>query len=1223
MQNNDNDIVFQVLDWEAFDQVGNETDDQEDTSSEEKLNVDNYLIRLYGMTNDKKKIFVEVTDFSPYFFVKIPKKWRRNKVKIFINVLREKLSYSKKYKKYAESLVKWDIIDRHLLYGFTNNKLFQFIKLTFANHGGFRACASILRWPIHNYALHHKKKTYEVLETNIQPMIRFMHIQNLNAAGWIKIKKHRYTQLDDISSDDITITTKWTNVKRHEDTSISPFVIASYDLECVSGDGKFPQPERPDDKIIQIGTTFNNYSNSECFLKHIITLGSCDPIEGAVVESYETEQEVLIAWKNLIIRMNPDIMTGYNIFGFDYRYLEARAKLLKCSYQFAELGRLIGVESTFIKKELSSSALGRNNLLYYEMAGRVQIDLMKVVMRDYNLSSYKLDNVASHFIKGSIKKIILDDKDSHTRLTTDDVYGLAVGRYVKLTYNDGFTDSIFKDGKKYKILAVGPDYIDVDDINDIINDEVLNMKGYKKYWCQAKDDVKPYEIFALQRGSSSDRARVAEYCLQDCELVSKLMEKLQIVTNNISMSNVCSTPLQDIFLRGQGIKILSLVAKECRNKNYLMPLIKRPYIDRAKLSKIELKQLEAAEELEKFEGATVLRPHEKVHYAPVVVLDYAALYPRSMIHRNISHDAIVLNDEKYGHLPEYNYFTVTSYNNDGTSTTCKFAKHKSGKLGIIPEILDKILTQRAAVKVLMKAEKNPFQKAIYDGMQLALKLTANSIYGQTGARTSPIYYREIAASTTATGREMLNGARVFTEHIYSLIMDTILAGDRAQHIININLLFDNKLDELLGPEKVKYLKKHKNKDNNKGNTTYLTRPSDYYYLRIYAEKQNKLIDKYFVNKKLGYNTRKEYIAYLYTAISNLLKGLTVEPICVYGDTDSIFVDYGIRDAKTGKKLHDHRGLVIAIQLGVIGGHLINYVMPEPQDLEYEKTFWPWISLSKKRYVGNLYEFNPNKFKQKAMGIVLKRRDNSPIVKIVVGGIVDQILNKRSAKGAITYTKACLRKMLANEYPIDKFIITKTLKDESAYKFPERMAHVALAARMGKRDPGNKPQSNDRIPYVYVEQLKKKTKYLKSINKRSQICHKKQVKKVLQGDKVEHPVYVIENNLKVDNLFYITNQVMKPSLQFLEKMVKNPERIFNKFINMDKNRRKGVKPIMSIFNKKQTHKDSDSDDFINFDEEVKLMPQSKPKKRRPTKRRIKKPKTVKLSKMVDGGFNIFD
>ena len=72
--------------------------------------------------------------------------------------------------------------------------------------------------------------------------------------------------------------------------------------------------------------------------------------------------------------------------------------------------------------------------------------------------------------------------------------------------------------------------------------------------------------------------------------------------------------------------------------------------------------------------------------------------------------------------------------------------------------------------------------------------------------------------------------------------------------------------------------------------------------------------------------------------------------------------------------------------------------------------------------------------------------------------------------------------------------------------------------MGVRDPGNKPSSNDRIPYVYIE-----TKEVKG-------------QSVLQGDRIEHPDFIRENNLKPDYKFYITNQIMKPVGQIYSLIV---------------------------------------------------------------------------------------
>ena len=151
------------------------------------------------------------------------------------------------------------------------------------------------------------------------------------------------------------------------------------------------------------------------------------------------------------------------------------------------------------------------------------------------------------------------------------------------------------------------------------------------------------------------------------------------------------------------------------------------------------------------------------------------------------------------------------------------------------------------------------------------------------------------------------------------------------------------------------------------------------------------------------------------------------------NTDSTFFKMNITDNETGEIGKDELALAQSIQLGIWASNTICLLLPSVQEMAYEKVLWPFMILSKKRYVGNLYEEDPNSYKQKSMGIVLKRRDNAPIVKIVCGGIVDQILNKRDNKGALDFTKRALRDILSGKYPIDKYIITKTLRGNGLTK----------------------------------------------------------------------------------------------------------------------------------------------------------------------------------------------
>jgi DNA polymerase elongation subunit (family B) len=796
-------------------------------------------------------------------------------------------------------------------------------------------------------------------------------------------------------------------------------------------------PEIEGDSLIQIGTTFHKYGQSHCHYKHVITLDTCASFEGVdEIVQCETEEEVLLAWTSLIKKMDPDVMTGYNIYGFDMKYMFDRSEELGCTMPFCKLGRYSNHSSSLITKTLTSSALGENIMHYIDMEGRISIDLMKVVQRDHNLDSYKLDNVASHFIKGKVKSI-----DGNV-LTLDSVNGINSNDYISI-----------KTGGDDAPMKVFIRDINVDSKQITLDMESVSLKTLQEndlknmVWGLAKDDVSPNEIFRCQKGSSIDRAKIAKYCVQDCSLCNIIIIKLEIIANNIGMSNVCCVPLSYIFMRGQGVKIFSLVSKQCRADNTVIPVVKPKQIGEI------ADGLE--EEEEGYEGAIVLTPKPGMHIdEPISVMDYASLYPSSMISENISHDSLVL-DSNYDNMPGVEYVDITYDVYEGKADkkrkvdekVCRFAQFPDNKKGILPRILMDLLKQRKATRkrisekdlllkdsgeiltgyigknktddgcihitlssnletivvpqdnvASVKDTHNDFMKAVLDGLQLAYKVTANSLYGQVGARTSPIYLKELAASTTATGRNLIMTAKKFMEEKY-----------------------DSEI--------------------------------------------------------------------------------------IYGDTDSIFVNFRLNEklGLTGKE-----AIKQSIELAVQASKEFKAAfLKDPHELEYEKTFYPFIILSKKKYVGNLYEYDCDSFKQKSMGIVLKRRDNANIVKYVYGGMIDIILNECNLHKAVSFLKQSLKELVAGKFPLSELVITKTLRSE--YKDPTKIAHKVLADRMGERDPGSKPQVNDRIPFVYIE------------------CKNAHA---LQGEKIEFPGYIKEKGLKPDYAFYISNQLMKPICQLL-------------------------------------------------------------------------------------------
>ena len=800
-------------------------------------------------------------------------------------------------------------------------------------------------------------------------------------------------------------------------------------------------PSLEGDKVTFIGSTFLKAGDKDPYLNHCIVLNTCGnvPVENCEIESYKTEKDVLLAWTNLIQKENPDIVIGYNIFGFDYAFMFNRAVENGCIADFLKLSKnkneICGVDPFTGKYKLEETTIniasGQHDLKYIKMNGRVQIDLYNYFRREENLTSYKLDYVAGHFIGDYVKS--LDSKTTaETTIYSGNLTGLLEGSYVHFE-EIGHSVDYYSDGAKFSVVSVNKETKSF-----VVSGNIAPDMSKKVRWCLAKDDVTPKDIFRMTNGTADDRAVIAKYCIQDCNLVHYLLNKADILTGFIEMAKICSVPISFLVLRGQGIKLTSYVAKKCREKRTLMPVIEKQESD------------------DGYEGAIVLDPKCDLYLDnPVACVDYASLYPSSMMSENLSHDSKVWTKEYnlngqlmtvtgetddsgnhiYDNLPGYDYVDITydtfKYVRKTPSAAaekikcgykiCRFAQFPDNARAIMPSILEELLLARKTTRKLIPQQTDDFMKNVLDKRQLGYKVTANSLYGQCGAKTSTFYDKDIAASTTATGRLLLTYAKKIIEETYG----------------------------------------------------------------------NRICD---TSKHGPVLTKAEYI---------------------YGDTDSIFFTFNLQTPE-GKPIRGKEALEITIELAQEAGHLASSFLKNPHDLEYEKTFMPFCLLSKKRYVGMLYEHDPDKCKRKEMGIVLKRRDNAPIVKDIYGGIIDILMKQKDIKQATDFLKSCLKNIVEEKYPMDKLVITKSLR--SGYKNPQQIAHKVLADRITARDPGNKPSSGDRIPFVYIHHPNKKA---------------------LQGEKIETPTFIKDNNLKIDYSFYITNQIMKPVQQVfalvLEKM----------------------------------------------------------------------------------------
>lgn len=244
---------------------------------------------------------------------------------------------------------------------------------------------------------------------------------------------------------------------------------------------------------------------------------------------------------------------------------------------------------------------------------------------------------------------------------------------------------------------------------------------------EQKEDVHYSIISDLQKGNEQTRRRLAVYCLKDALLPLRLMNKLLSLTNYMELARVTGIPLRWLVSRGSMIQVVSLLHQKAHATSLLVP-------DNA-----------GGGESPQFEGGYVFQPKKGYYKDPITIMDFASLYPSIMMAHNICYSTLVkpAHVEK---LPEGSF--------EKSPLGHCFVK-RSVKKGILSTMLEELLAARKVAKKDLKLETDPFKKAVLDGRQRALKVSANAVYGFTGANIGKLPCMEISSSVTAYGREML------------------------------------------------------------------------------------------------------------------------------------------------------------------------------------------------------------------------------------------------------------------------------------------------------------------------------------------------------------------------------------------------------------------------------------------------------------------------------------
>ncbi|PYH98460.1 hypothetical protein BO71DRAFT_480347 [Aspergillus ellipticus CBS 707.79] len=847
-------------------------------------------VRLFGVTEAGQSVLLHVTGFQHYLYIAAPVNFTKEDCEPYRAFLESRLQM------FQPTIQSVQITMRENIYGFQGNQKSYYLKITVTEPKFISKVRNALEsggaQSLNYKGLWNTGEGGILTFDNIQYLLRFMIDTDISGMSWVEAKARKYRLLhnnEKVSNCQIEASVDYRDLVSHppngEWAKMAPLRVLSFDIECAGRKGIFPEPNQ--DPVIQIANVVTRYGESKPFIRNVFVLDTCSLIVNTQVLEFKDESKMLMAWRDFVEKVDPDVIIGYNIANFDFPYLLDRAKHLKCN-GFPLWTRLKGVASVSKETNFSSKQMGNRDTKSTNTNGRIQLDLLQLVQRDYHLRSYTLNSVSYEFLG------------------------------------------------------------------------------------EQKEDVHHTMITELFNGTPDSRRRLAVYCLKDAYLPQRLMDKLMCLVNYTEMARVTGVPFNFLLSRGQQVKFISQLFRKALEQQLVIPNSK-------------------SNDEQDYEGATVIEPTRGYYGVPIATLDFASLYPSIIQAHNLCYTTLLnKNSVEKLNLKKDEDYIVTP--NGDMFCTSKVRK------GLLSQILEELLTARKRAKKELATEKDPFKKAVLNGRQLALKISANSVYGLTGATVGKLPCLPIASSTTSYGRQMIEKTKQEVEARYTIA-----------------------------------------------------------------------------------------------------NGYSHDAKVIYGDTDSVMVKFGVAELEE------------AMKLGQEAADYVSSKFLNPIKLEFEKVYFPYLLINKKRYAG-LYWTNPNKYdKMDTKGIETVRRDNCLLVQNVIETVLHKILIDRDLDGAQDYVKHTISDLLQNKVDMSKLVITKALsKDE----YTAKQAHVELAERMRKRDAGSAPTLGDRVAYVIIKGAGGSKNYERS----------------------EDPIYVLENNIPIDTKYYLDNQLANPLGRIFEPIL---------------------------------------------------------------------------------------
>jgi DNA polymerase delta subunit 1 len=633
-----------------------------------------------------------------------------------------------------------------------------------------------------------------VWEISISVIRKFLSLKKCRYSQWFTVNAVQATDDDKISSLEQEYLAHWkeiTPIPPEETKSlVSKPRLLSFDIETYSDKhNAMPKDSNSKHVVFAISVIFQQLGILESRKKYILVYGDCNDIDGVVVIRCMSEIEMIDKFEQLVTELNPEIMMGYNIFSYDYPYLDTRIK--RRLLQWKNLGRIVGKPSIMIDPiRWESGAYGHQYIQYLNMDGRISVDMLPLIRREHKLDKYSLDFVSRHFLKKG-----KHDVSARQMFQIFELMQTASKAKVSICQKYNLSDCNFLSEEKS---------------NENSNVENSNVENSNEKTEEQNKKEEINKIRVQYQTAKESMTRVMAYCVQDSELVIELFEKTNAWISLVEMSNIVGVTIMDLYTHGQQVRCISQLYDLASSKGYILTTREQTAV--------------------KFSGGFVYEPIPGL-YDKILCFDFASLYPSIMQAFNICYTTLVPPEFESKvplemcHIFEFDQEEVfdkdteKSDENDpllgdkikSLDETSKEKKDKNKKSvhrrylfikkeylqGLLPELVKKLVEERRNVRkylegvkdengnIIIEKEKDPLTQTVLNSRQLALKVTANSFFGFLGVQEGgKLPLIEGAMCITAKGRELIGVVNKYLEEKYNA---RIVYNDTDSSMVDLNL----------------------------------------------------------------------------------------------------------------------------------------------------------------------------------------------------------------------------------------------------------------------------------------------------------------------------------------------------------------------------------------------------------------------------------------------------